>query len=438
MIRSRTAFSLDVTLITATFLLVLIGILFIYSSGLTLGRTQTSNEYVRQIVWAVLGVVLMFGASVVKLDWARTLAPWVYFFFLLLLLLTLFFGKVVNGAKSWLGVGELGIQPSEFTKIALILVLARYLEDNPNSVQSLGGFLKPLLFFLLPSMGMVLLQPDLGTSTVYFPIVLMMLLFAGAQKRYLFFLFMLAGLAVIFACIPIWESNFLRRDIPLLAIFNETRMILIFSILLGILLLLSSLGYFAYKRKAFYWVMYSLIIFVLAYGSSFLIRGFLKDYQIMRLIVFLDPSVDRLGSGWHIIQSTIAVGSGGLLGKGYLSGTQSQLQYLPEQSTDFIFSILSEEWGFLGAMTVFLLYGLLIFRCFRISYQARDAFGRYIGVGVGTLFFFHFIVNVGMTIGLMPIIGIPLLLVSYGGSNLWMSMLGLGLIVNIGLNRYRY
>lgn len=438
MARQSTAFSFDVILVGSAFLLIVLGILFIYSSGVTLDGQQTSSEYIRQIVWAILGLLLMAGAALVKMDWIKALTPAAFILCLVLMILTIAFGRVVNGARAWIGVGELGIQPSEFAKVGFILFMARFLEDSPKGVQTIPGLLKPLVLLLLPVMGLVLLQPDLGTSLVFFPVALIMLLFAGARRRHVFFLACVAFLTIVFSGLPIWEANILQREVLVLSIFQDQSVILTVSIMIATLTAIAAAGYLVAKNQVFYWIAYSLIIIALSYGASFLVRAVLKDYQIMRLIVFIDPAVDRLGSGWHIIQSTIAVGSGGLLGKGYLNGTQSQLQYLPEQSTDFIFSIISEEFGFVGAVLVFILYGLVIFRCLRISYQAKDRFGRYVGVGVATMFFFHFSVNVGMTIGLMPITGIPLLLVSYGGSNLWMSLIAIGLLVNIGSNRFRY
>ena len=158
----------------------------------------------------------------------------------------------------------------------------------------------------------------------------------------------------------------------------------------------------------------------------------------MRLVVFLKPEVDPRGSGRNIIQSLTAVGSGGLTGKGYLQGTQSHYQYLPQRSTDFIFSIIAEEWGFLGSFAVLLLFGIILVRGIFILFNARDSFGVFIGAGVLTMIFFHMMINIGMAIGIMPITGIPLLFLSYGGSSLWTAVIGMALLQNIYLNRYTY
>jgi rod shape determining protein RodA len=157
----------------------------------------------------------------------------------------------------------------------------------------------------------------------------------------------------------------------------------------------------------------------------------------MRMVVFLDPTVDPQGAGWHIIQSVTAVGSGGMLGKGFLNGTQSHYQFLPQQSTDFIFSIIAEEWGFLGGMLIFFLYGIIFTRGILIIINTEDTFARYTATGIVGMIFFHFFVNIGMAMGIMPITGIPLFFLSYGGSSLWTAAIGVGILVSIQMKRYR-
>ena len=169
-----------------------------------------------------------------------------------------------------------------------------------------------------------------------------------------------------------------------------------------------------------------------------LAQKILKDYQIMRLVVFLDPDVDPQGAGWNILQSLTAIGSGGLFGKGFLKGTQSHYHYLPQQSNDFIFSIIAEEIGFFGSMVVFLCFFIILIRGFIIAYSSKDSFGSYICFGIIAMFFFHFVVNIGMAMGIMPITGIPLLFLSYGGSSLWTSMMAAGILINIYYRRYGF
>jgi rod shape determining protein RodA len=197
-------------------------------------------------------------------------------------------------------------------------------------------------------------------------------------------------------------------------------------------------GYIWYKKRYFYWIVYGVTIIIFSLGASFVSYKVLKDYQIMRLIVFLDPNVDPRGSGWNIIQSITAIGSGGLLGKGYLHGTQSHYRFLPQQSTDFIFSIFTEEWGLLGGLLVFTLFLLICLRLIKIMKTTADPFGSYIAAGLSSIYIFHFLINVGMTMGIMPITGIPLLFMSYGGSALTSAMAGIGFALSIYIRRLRH
>ena len=198
---------------------------------------------------------------------------------------------------------------------------------------------------------------------------------------------------------------------------------------------LSLLGRIFFKNSYYYWIAFVFAIITVSLIASIGAGKVLKDYQIKRLIVFLDPQTDPLGSGWNIIQSKIAIGSGNIFGQGFLQGTQSHYRFLPQQSTDFIFSILSEETGFVGGLAVFSLYLVIILRGFSIIKSTTDIFGCYIASGVCAMLFYHFIVNVGMVMGMMPITGIPLLFLSYGGSSLWVAMMSVGLLESVRLRR---
>jgi rod shape determining protein RodA len=195
-------------------------------------------------------------------------------------------------------------------------------------------------------------------------------------------------------------------------------------------------GYIKFKKKYFYWVVYSSAIMVFSICASYAARLVLRNYQLMRLIVFLDPNVDPRGAGWNIIQSVTAIGAGGFTGRGYLQGTQSHYQFLPEQSTDFIFSIFSEETGFLGGLAVFALFLIISLRLLSTMKITTDPFAKYVCAGLAGMFSFHFIVNVGMTMGIMPITGIPLMFMSYGGSSIFTGMAGIGIALSIYIRRY--
>ena len=243
---------------------------------------------------------------------------------------------------------------------------------------------------------------------------------------------------IFLGMLPAWQKLILKEDIRFVQILLTNDLFLILVGAIGIVAFLSLIGYLFTKKSYFYWLMYSSFLSVAGFVGSLGVRSFLKEYQIMRLIVFLDPSIDPRGTGWNTIQSLIAVGSGGLTGKGFLSGTQSHYRFLPEQSTDFIFSILSEEWGLIGSVSIIILFSIILVRGLILIMNSKDSYGYYVGSGIIIMIFFHVIINIGMAIGIMPITGIPLLFISYGGSSLWTALISVGLLQNIYLRRYRY
>ena len=418
----------DYILFLAVVLLTVIGIAFIYSSGVNSDGVSVTGEYLKQIVWAVCGIVLMLGMTM--LDYRR-FADRTFLLFgvaIALLLYTRIFGRYVNGAKSWLGIGELGIQPSEFTKIVYILFLAYYLDKSERSETPLARFIKAGLIMGVPVL-LILSQPDLGTASVYIPVFLAMCFMAGVPVRYLGLALGIGSMSILFTVLPLWESNILKHQIPLIRILTDIRFTL------GVVTVLAMIGRLMFKAKYYYWIAYFSGILAVSLIGSLGASHVLKEYQIMRLIVFLDPNVDPLGSGWNIIQSITAIGSGGPFGLGFLQGTQSHYRFLPQQSTDFIFSILSEEWGFFGGLIVFSLYTVIIVRGLVIIRKTENNFGSLIATGIVCMYFFHFIVNIGMVMGMMPITGIPLLFLSYGGSSLWTAMVAAGILMSINMRR---
>lgn len=429
--------SFDVYLIGATLVLIAIGILFIYSSGVTPTGRVFSNEYVRQIVWAGSGLVLLFATALLPHGTARAWTIPFYAGVIVLLIVTLVFGRVVHGARSWLGIGGLGIQPSEFAKLASILFLALFLDRAGNAVKRIPTLLIGSLIVLLP-MGLTLLQPDLGTALVFLPIFVVLVFVAGARVRHVVYILLFLGFTAVLTVLPAWERQIYEGTIPAISVLTNPQALSMVAIGGIVVLAVSIVGYFATKRHYFYWLIYAVSVALAGLLSSVLVRQVLQDYQVMRLVVFLDPYAEPRGAGWNIIQSVTAVGSGGLSGKGFLQGTQSQYQYLPQQSTDFIFSVLAEEWGFLGGVLVFALFLIILLRGLYIVLTARDRYSALVATGVVALIFFHFAVNVGMAIGAMPITGIPLFFLSHGGSSLWTAMIGIGLLLNVHHNRYHY
>jgi rod shape determining protein RodA len=436
-VQSRSVLSFDVYIVAATVALVSIGILFIYSSGVTSTGRVFSNEYIRQMIWGGTGLLLLFATAFTGHSAIRSWAVPFYLLVVVLLVVTLAFGRVVNGARSWLGIAGLGIQPSEFAKLASVLVLAVFFERIGPAVRRIPLLLAGSLIMLVP-MVLTLAQPDLGTALVFVPLYLIMAFVAGARIHHIAFVVIGFGLTAVLSVVPAWERQIYEGSIPLVSVLNRPEVLVMVLLGLGAIVAVTFLGYLTTKRRYFYWIMYAVSVLLLSLVGSIAVREVLAEYQMTRLIVFLDPYADPRGAGWNIIQSVTAVGSGGFAGKGFLQGTQSHYQYIPQQSTDFIFSILAEEWGFVGGLVVFGLFFVILLRGLYIVQTARDNFAALVATGVVALIFFHFAVNVGMVIGVMPITGIPLFFLSHGGSSLWTAMIGVGLLLNVHHNRYHY
>ena len=434
--RIRDFFEIDFVLFFATLVLMVIGVLFIYSSGVTSEGVLISNEYLRQIVWGGAGLII---SLIIAMFNYRRIYDWSIYFYLatiVLLICTLVFGRVQYGSR-WLRLGSFGFQASEFTKITTILFLAWYLDVTKKSHAAFPRFLISCLIVFFPML-IVLIQPDLGTALVFIPILLGMVFIAGISLKYIIFLGLTIVLAGLLLVLPLWQSAIMQNAFPALMMLINYRFVAAICLALSLIAALAAFGFFRYKKQYFYWICYVSGIIILALGTSFAAQKVLKEYQIMRLIVFMNPNVDPRGSGWHIIQSITAIGSGGTFGRGFLQGTQSHYRFLPEQSTDFIFSILSEEWGFRGGIMIFVLFLIINLRLIRIMRITSDAFGSYIVAGLTSMFAFHFMINVGMTMGIMPITGLPLMFLSYGGSALFSSMISIGLASSIHVRRYLY
>ncbi|HOF12414.1 MAG TPA: rod shape-determining protein RodA [Treponemataceae bacterium] len=424
---------IDLILLTLVLILIIMGVFFIYSSGVDAQNILVSNEYIKQIIWAALGFILMIFFAVLDFKKIKRVLNWMVIGFIAILVYTLFFGRYVNGARSWIGIGSLGIQPAEFAKTLYILFFAFYLEKTENT-EPLKRFVISILILLVP-MGLILLQPDLGTASVYVPIFILMCYVARLPKHYIFLFFSIGMLTVLFVVLPVWEHLIVGQKVLFVSLLTNKKLWLIVLAASSFITLISFLGLRIFKQRYFYWIAYSFAILTVALFAYYPASKVLKEYQIQRLIVFIDPTTDPRGSGWHIIQSKIAIGSGNVFGQGFLKGTQSHYRFLPQQSTDFIFSILSEELGFIGGIFVFALYLFIFIRIYYILKETNNTYGYYVAIGIVAMFFFHFVVNVGMVMGIMPITGIPLLFISYGGSSLWNAMICVGLLMSINARR---
>ena len=429
--------SFDLIILLCVLVLVSTGIAFIYSSGVNSDGILVTNEYVKQIVWVGIGMVFLAFFALTDYRKCERISGWLFVVLLLVLVYTRLFGRYVNGAKSWLGIGDFGVQPSEFGKIIFILFLAKYLNGSANE-NPLKRLIISAVIFAVPTL-LILAQPDLGTATVYIPIFFFMCFMAEIPLTYLMFLFGICASTVFFTILPVWNEYIAHNSVVLITTLSDFKLKMILILAAAAICAISIVvRYYFHGRKYYFWIAYfSAIIFIGLICSSGAGKV-LKDYQIRRLIVFMDPSVDPLGSGWNIIQSKIAIGAGGAFGRSFLHGTQSHYRFLPQQSTDFIFSILSEEMGFAGGAVVFILYMIIMWRTIVIIKNTSNKFGMYIASGILGMFVIHFFINVGMVMGIMPITGIPLLFLSYGGSSLLTAMSCIGLLMSINSRKFDF
>jgi rod shape determining protein RodA len=397
--------SIDRQLITVTLGLILFGLATLYSAGQTDVPTRAAGVWHRQFMWVGIGIVsawIMYNVSLRVLEW---LAPALYVFSLLLLGIVLIVGTgagTAESSRSWLSIGghQIG-QPSELAKVATVLMLARWLSGRKEPPRSLRDLIGPSLIVGIPCL-LVLKQPDLGSALVFVGIYFAMLFWAGVRPR---MLFLLAS--------PV---------ISLLLAFNT----LAWSVWMIIFILVLV----AWRPYVWDWVTF-LAANVAMGAIAMPLWKRLAPYQQNRLLTFLNPEVDPRAAGYHAIQSRVAIGSGGWFGTGYTEGPQKRLAFLPEQHTDFVFSVVGEELGFLGVLVALMLFLGLFLVLLRIARRATDAFSSLAVFGIVGLFFTHVFENVGMTVNLMPITGIPLPLFSYGGSFFIICSLCLGLALRV-------
>ncbi|MBN1523723.1 MAG: rod shape-determining protein RodA [Spirochaetales bacterium] len=430
-------FSIDLAIVIATLVLMLVGILFILSSNTDADGHMRDDEFIKQIIWAIFGIPILFFFAFFNYQRLRDISLILYIVFILLLVITAVIGKKVNNARSWIGIGGFGIQASEFAKLSTILLLGEYLVRFKNRIHELLFFIAGFLICMLP-MGLVLTQPDMGTALVFLPVFFVMTWIAGARRRHIFFIVISGFLMITISMIPEFQKFFLKTKLPVLNILTSFDYIFYVIGIISLIGALAFTGYYFLRDRIFYWICYASGVLFSSFLGSFFVRKVFSDYSTpkIRLIIFLDPTIDAKGSGWHIINSVLAVGSGGLFGKGFLEGTQSKLKYVPEQSTDFIFSIISEELGFLGGIIILSSFLVILLRSVRILTHTTDQYAHFIGAGIIGMLLYHLVINIGMTMGIMPITGIPLFFVSYGGSSLLTGLISIGIILNIYFRRY--
>lgn len=420
----------DFLLILSVIILSTLSLLFIFSSSVDVSGNLTNFEFKRQLFFLVLGSIIFIIIQFIHISYISKYSIVIYITCILLLLITLLVGEVRNEAKSWLGIFGLGIQASEFMKIATVFYLASLLENKNPNINSNTQAIKYSLVVAIP-MILILLQPDMGTALVFIPMILGMYFIYGISPYKVIFIVGIGIVSIATLIISYYLNSIDIRNSDEIIVLRTNNFIY-YLIVLVVVLVLAVFGIFTgYWKNLFRGVAYVVSIFITGSGLAYIATLVLKTYQMQRLLVFVTPESDPLGSGWHILQSIAAIGSGGVFGQGYLNGTQTKLDFLPQKSTDFIFSVICEEMGLLGSSLVIVAYLILLWRIIAIAINSDNLFSCLYCAGIASIFFTHFMVNVGMTLGLMPITGIPLLFVSYGGSSLWTSMIAIGFIHNI-------
>jgi rod shape determining protein RodA len=396
---------LDRPLAALVAVLLSIGLATLYSAGQTDVLSPAALAWQRQLVFVGLGFVLAIIMSRVSLPILEWATPYIYFLAVGLLVLTLIAGTgagTAAGTKSWLAIGGVRLgQPSELAKLATILMLARHLAGRRNAPRNLVELLPACAIVAVPFV-LVGLQPDLGSAIVFLGILLAMLFWVGTNG-WLLLLLASPGISLMMAFSTLsWGLWIVGLTILILWIRP--------------------------------YVMEGLTVWLVNVGMGVMaleLWNRLAPYQQNRLLSFLNPEIDPRATGWHIIQSKVAIGSGGIFGKGYLDGSQKRLAFIPEQSTDFIYTVLGEEWGFLGVVVTLVLFTLLCTTLIGIARRAQDAFACMLVFGFAGMLLTHILENVGMTVGLMPITGIPLPFFSYGGSFMLACLLGLGVVFRV-------
>ena len=387
------------------FIIWIVPIILVHLACFLIASTQRNigiTDWYQHAIMAYIGFLIIYFLAQFPLQGLRKYVLLIYLFTILILLYVNFGGTSALGAQRWLSFAGLNIQPSEFAKITLILTLASILDRK--SFSGLSNLIKPILVSFFPWI-LVFIQPDLGTSLVFGAILLGMLYWSGMPYEWAFII--LATLVTgLLACLYKF----------------------------GLIIWIPIIGFLAYKSLPNKKISTSSVIFLhllIAQITPWFWNNILKDYQRDRLIIFLDPTQDPLGGGYHMLQSQIGIGSGGLTGTGLMQGQLTKLKFIPEQHTDFIFSALGEETGFVGTLLVICLFFILISRLIKIALQARTDFESLVVIGIASMFIFQIMVNIFMTIGLGPVTGIPLPFMSYGRTALVVNFISLGFCLSV-------
>ena len=408
-------YKIDWVLVALYLALVIIGWLNIYAAVYDENNNHIfdlSQKYGKQMVFILAAMLLALGILIIDPKFFSQFAWFIYGFFLFMLVVVIFSGREVSGSKGWFGIGGFGIQPAEFAKMATALALAKYLSTLDINITRFRDQMIAASIILVPAV-VVLLQHDTGSAIVFLTLVIV--LYRAGLHGYI---------PLAFIALPILGV--------LSLVMNK---FLLSGIILGI-----ASGFWFFSNRKLRTVLVIILLFMgsigFVFSVNFSVSRILETHQRNRIHVLLGQTIDLKGAGYNVNQSLIAIGSGGAFGKGFLQGTQTKYNFVPEQSTDFIFCTIGEEWGFLGSATLILLYLTLFTRIILNAERQRSKFSRFYGYGVASILFFHFAINIGMTLGLAPVIGIPLPFISYGGSSLWAYTVLLFIFIRQDSSRY--
>ncbi|HUF52114.1 MAG TPA: rod shape-determining protein RodA [Longimicrobiales bacterium] len=409
--RLRSVFG-DPILVLSIVGLSLFGVAVIYSAGqLEQPQIASAIAWKKQLMWLGISIGLFIIVMRVPVRWLEWLAPILYFLSLGVLVLTLVIGTGAGTAastRSWIRIGGFAVQPSQFANVATVLMLGRIMGNWRDVPQTVWGLWKPIVITVVPMM-LVLAQPDLGTAMVFGGVLIATMFWAGTPMGIMFMLLCPAiGLAL--AYVATWAYS---------------------VYMIGLIVFL-----YLYRARVSEWALVFGLNIVTG-AIAWPLWDKLEPYQKARITSFVDPSTDPQGTGYHVIQSTISIGSGGIFGQGFLRGPQKRLAFIPEQHTDFIYAVIGEELGLIGAGAVLLVYFLILWRLVRLAERLADPFAGIVVFGIAGAWFTHILVNIGMTLGVMPVTGIPLPFLSYSGSFLLATFLALGVAQRVALEQGR-
>ena len=399
---------LDKAILFAMVLLVGIGLLAIYSAVTAYNTPEVlKHNFSKQVIWFMVGIMVMSAVVLLPMKFFHKQAYWLYALSILLLITVLFVGGG-KGVHRWFQIGGLKFQPSELAKIATILTLARFVSSDTRDLRYYRDMGIAFALVLVPGL-LIVKQPDLGTALVIFSLIPPVMFWAGLSP---FVIFVMVSPVLTF-----------------ISSFNY------YTFLVAIVLI-SFVLYFTHRPLRT--ILLVLLLNITAGAFTPVLWNRLHGYQQTRILTFVGLEQDPQGTGYQVNQSKVAIGSGGFFGKGWQKGSQTQLRFLPEQHTDFVFSVVGEEFGFWGVTVVMALFATLLVRALQIAAQTKSKFSSLVVVACVTTIGFHVVINTGMTVGIAPVTGIPLPFLSYGGSALWTNMVLVGLILNVGMRRFEY